>query len=82
MSQLMFDSIGTILTQLTNAALTAYIARTFSREFFTYLNHRLDVLGKDAFIFPPADRYTATTNGRMSARRKGSDTASSLSITE
>lgn len=70
----MLDSIGKILTQLTNVVLTAYIARTLSREFFTYLNHRLDVLGKDAFLFPLADRYAVTADGRVTSKRKSTDT--------
>lgn len=46
------------LSQVFNVAVTAYVVRTVAKDIFDYLNHRLDVLGKDALVFYPKDRYT------------------------
>ncbi|MFZ9726328.1 MAG: hypothetical protein ACO32S_05535 [Steroidobacteraceae bacterium] len=51
--------------QLAYSLVMAWIIRMLSRDVFQYLNHRLDVLGKDAFLYYPRDRYTMTEDGRM-----------------
>lgn len=82
----MVHAVGTIVIHLTNVGVTAYLLRTISREVFLYLNHRLDVLGKDAFLFYPTDRYEQGADGRMILRQEsvsvpvGEDPAAPLSI--
>lgn len=60
--------ISTASMHTINIALTAYIVRILSKEVFRYLNHRLDVLGKDAFLFFPQDRYDQGPDGRVTPR--------------
>lgn len=42
------------LVDLAYVLLAGYVVRSVS----SYLNHRLEVLGKDSFLFYPRDRYT------------------------
>ena len=44
------------LVELSTVGLVAYVVRLS----FAYLNHRLDVLGKDAFVFYRKDTFTDT----------------------
>lgn len=59
--------IDVSFTFASGAALMLVI-RLISRDVIQYLNHRLDVLGKDAYLFPPASRYTMTDEGRLTVR--------------
>lgn len=52
--------IGGQVVNLSNVIFLAYAIRILSTEVFRYLNHRLDVLGKDALVFYPRDRYRET----------------------
>lgn len=49
--------IGGQVVNLSNVVFLAYAIRILSTQVFEYLNHRLDVLGKDALLFYPRDRY-------------------------
>lgn len=57
------EVLAEAITHIINVALMAYLIRTTTRESFEYLNHRLDVLGKDAFVFYPRDRYRSPEEG-------------------
>ena len=54
------DVVGRNLVQLSQLALTGYVVRQVSVGAFTYLNRRLEVLGKDAFVFYPRTKYQET----------------------
>ena len=54
------DVVGRNLVQLSQLALTGYVVRQVSVGAFTYLNRRLEVLGKDAFVFYPREKYQET----------------------
>lgn len=65
--------IAESVSQLTHVGLTAYVVRIVTKEMFQYLNHRLDVLGKDAFLVYPKDRYRPTEDGRVLPLRELED---------
>lgn len=52
--------IGGQVVNLANVLFLAYAIRILSTQVFTYLNHRLDVLGKDALVLYPRSRYSET----------------------
>ena len=54
------DVVGRNMVQLSQLALTGYVVRQVSVGAFTYLNRRLEVLGKDAFVFYPREKYQET----------------------
>lgn len=54
------DVVGRNVVQLSQLALTGYVVRQVSVGAFTYLNRRLEVLGKDAFVFYPREKYQET----------------------
>ena len=54
------DVVGRNLVQLSQLALTGYVVRQVSVGTLTYLNRRLEVLGKDAFVFYPRTKYQET----------------------
>ena len=49
-----YELIKQLLVDLSTIGLVAYVVRLS----FAYLNHRLDVLGKDAFVFYRKDTFT------------------------
>ena len=51
-----YDLISQSLVELSTVGLVAYAVRLS----FGYLNHRLDVLGKDAFVFYRKDTFSDT----------------------
>ena len=51
-----YELIKQLLVDLSTIGLVAYVVRLS----FVYLNHRLDVLGKDAFVFYRKDTFTDT----------------------
>ena len=51
-----YKLIKQLLVDLSTVGLVAYVVRLS----FAYLNHRLDVLGKDAFVFYRKDTFTDT----------------------
>ena len=51
------EVVGRNMVQLSQLALTGYVVRQVSVGTFTYLNRRLEVLGKDAFVFYPREKY-------------------------
>ena len=51
-----YELIKKLLVELSTVGLVAYVVRLS----FAYLNHRLDVLGKDAFVFYRKDTFTDT----------------------
>jgi hypothetical protein len=55
------EVVGRNMVQLSQLALTGYVVRQVSVGTFTYLNRRLEVLGKDAFVFYPREKYQETT---------------------
>lgn len=65
MDKEMVKVIADSVAQLTNVGLTAYVVRVVTKEMFQYLNHRLDVLGKDAYVLYPSHLYDRTDDGRM-----------------
>lgn len=54
------DVVGRNVVELSQLALTGYVVRQVSVGTFTYLNRRLEVLGKDAFVFYPREKYQET----------------------
>jgi len=54
------EVVGRNMVQLSQLALTGYVVRQVSVGTFTYLNRRLEVLGKDAFVFYPREKYQET----------------------
>ncbi len=71
----------TTVIHFMNVILTAYLVRVVSRDVFLYLNHRLDVLGKDAFVLYPRARYRETSDHRP-VRRQPSITKEHESLSE
>lgn len=59
------DVIGRNLVELSQLLLTGYIVRQVSSGVFTYLERRLEVLGKDAFVLYPTSQYERTEDGRV-----------------
>jgi hypothetical protein len=51
-----YELISQSLVELSTVGLVAYVVRLS----FVYLNHRLDVLGKDAFVFYRRDTFSDT----------------------
>ena len=51
-----YELISQSLVELSTVGLVAYVVRLS----FVYLNHRLDVLGKDAFVFYRRDTFSET----------------------
>ena len=51
-----YELIKRLLVDLSTIGLVAYVVRLS----FAYLNHRLDVLGKDAFVFYRKDTFSET----------------------
>ena len=51
-----YELISQSLVELSTVGLVAYAVRLS----FGYLNHRLDVLGKDAFVFYRRDTFSET----------------------
>ena len=51
-----YELIKQSLVEISTLGLVAYVVRLS----FAYLNHRLDVLGKDAFVFYRKDTFTDT----------------------
>ena len=51
-----YKLIKQLLVDLSTVGLVAYVVRLS----FAYLNHRLDVLGKDAFVFYRKDTFSET----------------------
>ena len=52
-----YELIKQLLVDLSTIGLVAYVVRLS----FAYLNHRLDVLGKDAFVFYRKDTFSETS---------------------
>lgn len=59
------DVIGRNLVQLSQLALTGYVVHQVSSGVFAYLNHRLEVLGKDAYVLYPTSQYERAEDGRV-----------------
>lgn len=63
MTPISLELVRIVSEQIVNLAhvmFLAYAIRILSTQVFAYLNHRLDVLGKDALVFYPRDRYSET----------------------
>lgn len=52
--------LGDAMVRLSNLIFLGYAIHVITTHMFAYLNHRLDVLGKDALVFYPRDRYSET----------------------
>lgn len=59
------DVVGQNLVSVSELFLTGYIIRQVSLGVFAYLNRRLDVLGKDAYVLYPANQYERSEDGRL-----------------
>lgn len=59
------DVIGRNLVQLSQLALTGYVVHQVSQGVFAYLNRRLEVLGKDAYVLYPTSQYERNEDGRV-----------------
>ena len=59
------DVIGRNLVQLSQLVLTGYVVRQVSSGIFAYLERRLEVLGKDAYVLYPSSQYERAEDGRM-----------------
>ena len=62
------DVVGRNLVQSSQLFLTGYIIRQVSLGVFAYLNRRLDVLGKDAYVLYPTNEYERSDDGRVRRR--------------
>jgi len=61
----MLTIISTTLIQLSQLFLTGYVARLCCTTLFTYFTHRLDVLGKDGYVWYPQNEYEPVSDGRV-----------------
>lgn len=59
------DVIGGHVVQLSTLFLTGYLVRHVSSGIFTYLERRLEVLGKDAYVLYPSSQYERADDGRV-----------------
>jgi hypothetical protein len=59
------DVIGGHVVQLSTLFLTGYLVRHVSTNIFTYLERRLEVLGKDAYVLYPTSQYERAEDGRV-----------------
>ncbi len=62
---LLVDTVGRHVVALSQLALTGYVIRQIASGSFTYLNRRLEVLGKDAYVLYPTNQYEQTEDGRV-----------------
>ena len=62
------DVIGRTLVQLVQLALTGYVVRHVATGVFAYLERRLEVLGKDAYVLYPTSQYERTDDGRVTRK--------------
>ena len=59
------DMVGRHVVALSQLALTGYVVHQVAMGSFTYLNRRLEVLGKDAYVLYPTSQYEQSVDGRV-----------------